>query len=78
MRAAELISIETQINSTASRLGQLISTISNDKLARSNLKLQKQVAIMSFAVLLLTIVQVCYLFKDNPAAIKIINKLLGN
>jgi hypothetical protein len=78
MRAAELISIETQINSTASRLGQIISTISNDKLARSNLKLQKQVAIMSFSVLLLTIVQVCYLFKDNSAAIKIINKLLGN
>lgn len=78
MRAAELISIETHINLTASRLGQIISTISNDKLARSNLKLQKQVAIMSFTVLLLTIVQVCYLFKDNSAAIKIINKLLGN
>lgn len=78
MRSEELISVESQINMTASRLGQIISAKSNDNLARSNLKLQKQVAIMSFAVLLLTIVQVWFIAKDYTIDWKAIQKLFGN
>lgn len=78
MRSDELISVESQINITASRLGQIISAKSNDKLTRSNLKLQKQVAIMSFAVLLLTIVQVWFLAKDYTIDWKAIQNLFGN
>lgn len=75
MLSEELISVESQINITASRLGQIVSAKSNDNLARSNFKLQKQVAIMSFAVLLLTIVQVCFLAKDYTIDWKAIQKL---
>lgn len=64
LRTDELISIESQINLSASRLGQIISSITNDKLARSNLSLQNRVAIMSFIVMILTIVQVIFLAKD--------------
>lgn len=78
MRSDELISIESQINSSASRLGQIITSMSNDKLARSNLKLQKQVAIISVLVLLLTIVQVCFIAKDYTIDWNLIRRLFEN
>jgi len=75
-KARYLVRVEAQTRAIAIRVGQVISSITTDKLANSNLKLQRGVYWMTFMLLVLTVVLVFAEFKDYTVDWVLIQRVL--